>query len=263
MFSLKKNKFFYEIIEYNQESKYNQDFINDNRCYENESALRARRTCIDYGLNNVWNYFITITFDDSKVNIQDKESILRSLLQYFNNYQKRIDNDFRYLIIPEIGEDNGRLHFHGLAYLSNLSHLSYLYFDKKTFNRVYRNDKLYKRFGANQFIKINKLTEAVVYYISKYITKSDNRIFSRFYYCSKGLKKSVKVPMNQLKVASYIDKLRYFNIKPAFANEFLVKYRIPCGEFEKYYLSGALDYIDRPDLKAKFDILRKLEKNKK
>lgn len=258
MFSLKRNKFFYEIIEYNSKSKYNQDYINDNRCYDKESALRARRTCIDYGFNNEWNYFITITFDDSKVNIEDKEAILRNLLDYFKYYKRFIDNDFRYLIIPELAEANGRLHFHGLVYLSNLAHLSYLYFDKKTFNRVYRNDKLFKRFGANQFIKINKLTEAVIYYISKYITKTDERIFSRFYYCSKGLKKSAKVSINQYKVGSYIEKLRYLNIKPAFANEFLVKYRVPCQEFEKYYLSGALDYIDRKDLKGKFDILRNL-----
>ena len=44
------------------------------------------------GLNNLFNYFVTITFDDDKkCNSFDFEDTKKKLLQSFNNYQKRYD----------------------------------------------------------------------------------------------------------------------------------------------------------------------------
>ena len=98
-----------------------------------------------------------------------------------------------YVITPEIQTQNGLdgLHFHCL--MSGLNDLKFVGRDKKRGYVLWRSEYLFKRFGANTVIKIYDYNKFVAYYISKYVTKQDFRIFNRRYFLSKGLNKSLKL----------------------------------------------------------------------
>ena len=84
------------------------------RDYVNESVSRAKRKIYDFGICNDWTHFLTITFNSKKINRFDLLEVKNKFLKYLRNYT-RIDNDFKYLVIPELHK-NGALHFHGLVY---------------------------------------------------------------------------------------------------------------------------------------------------
>lgn len=190
MISIQKNDYYLKISYVNDSS--NSAGINDtsSRDYYDEVFKRAKRQVLDYGYNNPWTHFITLTIDDKKSDINNPNKLIKRILRQFNNYQQRFDNDFKYILIPELGAKTGRLHFHGLVYLTNLSRLKFLFYDDDFGVPVYRDDWFYKNIGANQFTKIKYQSEAIIRYIVKYMNKDKLRVFDRCYYCSKGLKKS-------------------------------------------------------------------------
>lgn len=190
MISIQKNDFYIKISYVNDSKEYTGINSDNYRDYYDEVFKRAKRQVLDYGYNNSWTHFITLTIDDKKADINNPNKLIKRILRQFNNYQQRYDNVFKYILIPELGAKTGRLHFHGLVYLTNLSRLKFLFIDKDFGVPVYRDDWFYKNIGANQFTKINYQSEAIIRYIVKYMNKDKLRVFDRCYYCSKGLKKS-------------------------------------------------------------------------
>lgn len=65
--SVIENKYFVDVVLFKRKDK-NSVIVYDKkeRDYEEEARVRAFRQCVEYGLNNDWNYFITITLDDKK-----------------------------------------------------------------------------------------------------------------------------------------------------------------------------------------------------
>lgn len=158
--------------------------------YLQESIARSKRVAIDYCKNNKFNYFVTISFDSKKVDVNDIVYLRKRICKYFNNFRTRYDNNFRYIIVPEYGEKNGRIHFHGMVYQENkkfLKHLAYA---------DYREGNLFNGLGACKWRKINHYDSRLQNYISKYITKDLLRIYKCSYFCSKGLKRSILVYSN-------------------------------------------------------------------
>jgi len=197
---IKKSQFQYTVIDYEDISDKidyshlkNIDLTKRLEDKIQTSISRAKRTIIDYGLNNEFNYFVTITFDDDKkCNSFDYDETKKKLLQSFNNFQKRKDKNFKYLIVPEI-HDSGRIHFHGWFYTERDDLLKYMFYDKKTKHRVYRHETFFEQFGAITCVKINDYTLGAALYIVKYISKDLGGIklpFKQYYFASKGLKRS-------------------------------------------------------------------------
>ena len=135
------------------------------------SYYRAKKTIREYACNNDFNYFITITFDNSKVDITNELAIQKRICKYFNNFKNRYDSSFKYIIVAERGKKTKRLHFHGLVYLSNTTKLTYVGRDKKSGYLNYREEWLFQNFGRTTFIPITSYKLDVINYISKYITK--------------------------------------------------------------------------------------------
>lgn len=196
MISIKKNNYFAEIIfshdpcdlrSKDEEYEVYRDFLK-------ESALRAKKQVLDYGYNNYWTHFITLTIDSKKIDATDKNLILKKVLKQFDNYKQRYDKTFKYILIPELGSVNKRLHFHGIIYTKCDKFLNKLFFDTLHQVTVYRNEWFYKNIGANQFTAINNNSEAIARYICKYMGKNLDRdfykIYNCWYFCSKGLQKS-------------------------------------------------------------------------
>lgn len=156
------------------------------------SISRAKRNIIEVSMNNYFNYFITFTFDDNKIDAYQFEKTKKKVMQAIANYRKGYDKNLKYILIPELHKESGKIHFHGLMYLENTDDVKYLFYDKKYSRRVYRNMYFFKRFGANRFVKINKYNFYTALYIIKYVGKgfdNEHRL-KQYYFISKGLKRS-------------------------------------------------------------------------
>ena len=101
--------------------------------------------------------------------------------------------------------------------------MKYVGVDPKTKHKLFKSDFFFKRFGRVQAIRIFDYSKFVAYYISKYITKDEHRIFERRYFVSQGLDKSEEI----MKGTYDFDKLESFkNVLPSFENSMCISYEI-------------------------------------
>ena len=226
MYVIKKNDNFYEMIWYQTKGS---DILADpdrTRLYTLESAMRAKRTIIDYANNNNFNYFVTITFDRKKVDRYNYVELKRLVIKYFNNFNQRKDKEFKYLLVPEFhklkkGETIPALHFHALCRRDNKDDLHLI---KQTDDTSIFRDKYFtKKFGKmNEWTLIYNSTEFIGNYISKYITKGiDNLILDQYYYSSNGLKKSEEI---------FRTKILWETREPDYSNKFCKKWKLDLEE---------------------------------
>ena len=176
------------------------------------SVRRSKVSVVDIATINKFDYFGTITINGKWHDIYNPSAILDRLLKYFNNYKSRIAKDFEYLIVPEYGEKNNRLHFHFLAFGIRKEDLfinEYNYLDWRPIR---------ERFGHVQITEINDTQEDrlnVAKYCAKYMTKDNIQIRSHRYFCSKGLKRPNKMAVYFSSVAlAALDWLEERGFKP-------------------------------------------------
>ena len=255
------NKYFVDIVLFKQ--KDDESVIvyeQKERDYAEEARVRAFRKCVEYGLNNDWQYFITITLDSKKVDSDNYDYVINQVLKEFVKIRKYYDKDFKYLLVPELSPKNKRLHFHGLVkfgktldQLKKDGEVKYLGFNRKFKNRFYRYERFFKRYGASRLDEIVKDSPAIVYYIAAYLGKSNrkiddrpiDKIGSRYYYSSKGLRKASKIKLDKTQADNILAAVRH--MPTTFQNEFLQKFRLTKDQFEKL-VDGR--YIVRYDLKT-------------
>lgn len=163
--------------------------VNDKKL--SNHIARARTKVFEYAICNDFDYFITLTIDEKKLDRYDLKEYMKKLGQFIRNYRRDYDANIQYLLIPEKHED-GAWHMHGLIKGIPEEHL-------KINEHGYLDWEHYKkRFGFCSIDKV-KNREAVSKYITKYIRKSfdtDRGITekeSKLYYCSRGLKKPEKI----------------------------------------------------------------------
>lgn len=250
MITIKKNNYYSEIIITKSKSNYynenenieNENIENENienntsRDYLNESLLRSKRTILDYALNNNFNYFVTITFDETKINRSNFNACKTKILKAFDNFKQRYDPEFKYILVPELHKNGIAIHFHGLIFTTNTDFLKRLYFSKVYYTIVYRHDFFFKRFGANRLIPIINSSERVAFYITKYISKSNVRVFNTSYFVSKGLNRSTTLISSNLKeFKDFIIDDVLQGSRPSYYNDFVVKYKISLDDLNKFY----------------------------
>lgn len=177
----KKDRFNYINDKMNDEYGLNfEDRINvflrkkEKSIYDRTDRFRKK------ALNNEWNYFVTITYDDKK---HDENSFKAKLKKCLANLHTR--NNYLYMGVFERSQ-SGRLHFHALFYIPNgemkgviREVKDYSTNDKKM--RVANVNSFFeKRFGRNDFMKINSkllMKDNTINYLLKYIEKSEEPIF--------------------------------------------------------------------------------------
>lgn len=255
--SIKRTPIFIELSFYDLPNELREHTENDlrTRDYKLESDMRAKRVLIDYALCNDWDYFYTITLDETKVGDRtDVDRLVKKLRQYFKNFKVRTDNDLKYILIIEPHyklEDNGKyaIHFHGLIKLNEAhkdnnplgfpvdefnNYILDHYYDKHGNKVMYmESPKIKKSFGINTFTAIYNSNEFLSYYISKYITKMDlkNIKTSQRYYKSKGL--SVPVRDTYSHHSLFAKKFIDLGLAPSYQNKFVVKYKFTEQEFKE------------------------------
>lgn len=161
------------------ENNNNERAFIDNEEKLMNNIIRAKTKIRDYAYCNNWEYFATLTFSDTNIDRYDLKEIKKRISIFFNNYKKRKNNDFKYLLIPEFHQD-GAVHFHGLLSGINKNDLhlfklneklpQYIYSQLKKGNQIYDFTEFSKRFGYTVVESI-KNRQAAANYITKYITK--------------------------------------------------------------------------------------------
>ncbi len=156
------------------------------------SINRTKSMIYNYARGNVWDWFITLTFDSKKIDRYDYKECSTRLRKWLNNMKNKYAKDMKYLIIPEQHKD-GAWHFHGL--LSNCDNMKF----DKAFNKhtgellVTKNDLQIYNFGNYKlgFSTATPIedTAKASSYITKYVTKqlAENTLGHRRYYPSSNL----------------------------------------------------------------------------
>lgn len=195
-----------------------------------DSVRRARRMIVDYAMCNDFDIFGTITLSDEKVDILDVVGIKDRLLKLLDNYRQTVAPDFEYILVPEYGELNGRLHFHFVA---------------RNFAKgdIIRNEHHYldipfisERFG---FVSIKRITGKrldrvrIAKYCSKYISKDCIQICKQRYYVSKTLAKPEKFECSCSDCMTVNEWLCFNDMEPYYNDKFGKAFALPVQIYEK------------------------------
>ena len=150
------------------------------------SVVRARSRVRELAMCQHWEYFATLTLDETKQDRFDIADYIKKLGYWIQNYNKKYGVKLQYLIIPE-QHKNGAWHAHGLlrgVAPDSLCKNEHGYLDLP----YYRN-----RFGYISLGRV-KSHERCASYITKYISKdvkstSDHmKKGAHLFYASRGLK---------------------------------------------------------------------------
>jgi len=195
----------------------------------NRSYRQVKDKVWSFAYSNEWEWFVTLTFDKSKVdrfNYTACISLLRSVLKQY----KRDNKDFEYLVVPE-QHKNGAWHFHGLFKSLALSEFKYSKHLDKAGRKIYNIRVLADKLGHTTAARVDTRGQAAGYlvkYINKDLMASEYVRGRPKYIASRGLDKSITSYSNQ--PPDYIKGLIKENdlitikalevTKPEYTNEF-------------------------------------------
>ncbi|MDE7216433.1 MAG: hypothetical protein K2O08_06455 [Clostridia bacterium] len=169
--------------------------------------------------NQNYEYFFTVTFDGKK---HTEESFEKSLKNALSNLHKRHGCLFQG--VWERGNENDRLHFHGLIYDPNKKIIGESetvkdYNPKTGKMKTYLQSKyFFERFGRNEFSEIiPQMYQSAIRYITKYLNKQDVKP-----YYSKGLYRFIESDIDGNDVIGKMDCTDERDIRLLVANDFRI-----------------------------------------
>lgn len=163
-----------------------------------ESRRRARSKVRDIALCNQFTHMFTWTLDPKLVDRYDPEQVYKKVRPFLSNMTQR--KDFRYVVIPEYhtlkpGEERPAIHFHGLCSLGSVRVERSMKRGKPRFDKHGR--PVYNMtdwgFGWSTVVPLDDQYEKAVNYVTKYISKQDQKILGKYYLSSRCLKKAPDV----------------------------------------------------------------------
>lgn len=174
--------------------------IAENDSNTDKARLASKQLAYERALanNDVWAYFATFTFDQTKQDRNDFQKLLSRLTTFLRR------RGIRYFLVPELHK-NGGIHFHALLSKEIEPHLSDF---KDTAPKALKNKYIAAKLAKGEIVKncasisetfgytiIEPIrnVDSCVQYLTKYVLKtfdSENfqRISRRRFFCSKGLK---------------------------------------------------------------------------
>lgn len=158
------------------------------------SARRSRQNLYDICRCNDFQYFVTWTFDQDKIDRLNDSKVKRKFTQ-FQNYLRKKFPDMCYVAVPEYHKKGG-LHFHLLIGGVTMEELKAVPALSKKGRLIFKKGKqIFNvarwKLGFSTLSVIDN-SEATKHYICKYITKQhyDDRFFGkRRYYVSKNIRR--------------------------------------------------------------------------
>ena len=166
------------------------------------SLNRTKQNIYKFSRQADWEYFITLTFDGSKVYRYDFDECMGTANNCFNNQKKRKAPDLKYLFVPEQHKD-GAWHIHGV--IADVGEMSFA-----DSGRVAIGEKAYRRSDVNSgfatiynlsgwrfgFSTATKVRDKykVASYITKYITKDlcESTFGKKRYYRSRNIPEPIE-----------------------------------------------------------------------
>lgn len=129
---------------------------------------------------NQWNFFVTLTYDNKKM---DAETFRKKLKKCLSNFSTR--RGWRYAGVFEISPTTKRLHFHAIMYIPEDQMVGELE-QRKDYSTVQKkmqitisNSFFLDKFGRNDFAYLNDFdlrSGTTIDYITKYLSKSNDYI---------------------------------------------------------------------------------------
>lgn len=149
---------------------------------------------------NRWNYFVTFTYADDKM---DEATFRKKLKRCLSNMAQ--NHKWRYIGVFERGSDTDRVHFHAIMYIPKGEMVGELY-EKKDYSTekhemriTHQNTFFEERFGRNDFDAIDenilKFGNAFNYLL-KYVGKQNERIIY-----SRGIKETICMKLEDKDIA--------------------------------------------------------------
>lgn len=162
-----------------------------------DNIRRSKGKIFDIALSNDWNYMLTLTLDNNKIDRYDPKAIIRPFSKWLNNMVSR--KGLNYLIVPELHED-GAIHFHGLINdaldlsdsgtvkvpdrekpIRRSTARAYGYdLSDPNIRPVYNVDNYH--LGFSTAVPIDNNVEAVSKYMTKYTLKNFKKIFGQTFF---------------------------------------------------------------------------------
>ena len=167
---------------------------------------RAKDRIFDIAFCNDWKYFVTLTINDEKINALNVKEVMKKLNKFLNNMQQR--HGLSYIIIPEYHE-SGRVHCHGLindalkvedsgtrgvkGYTAplKLSTIKSKGLTRDITHIVYNLPQW--TYGFSTAVPVYGDGGALATYVTKYMTKATTKIFGKYYWSSRDLKREPKI----------------------------------------------------------------------
>lgn len=175
-----------------KKSKIETESLSGTNSVENQrkSYSRAKNKLFDILMSTInFNCFVTLTFDDKKINRYDYNEVVKKLSVWLDNRVRR--NNLVYCLVPEFHKD-GAVHFHGLMNIEALKcerarnpHTNKLMYDKA--NRPIWNITDFP-YGFTTAISLSGDDARIkcAKYCYKYITKTNGQKVGGRYYLSGG-----------------------------------------------------------------------------
>lgn len=198
-----------------------------------DSLKRAKDRIFDYTFNNNFNYFFTGTINQKRFNAKDPKLLLKPIQYWLKNHVNR--DGFQYIIVAEYHK-SGAIHFHGLINCNDSDLVDSGTKTYKGFKKPMKDRKAIKkglvperdgkivynfpkwRFGFTTCIKTYGDPLNVAYYITKYITKDCKKIFGKFFWHSRDLKKPDilvhDVDYDSIEAVEYKGAYKYELVRP-------------------------------------------------
>ena len=177
-----------------------------------ESKRRARSKVRDISLCNRFTHMFTWTLDPEMVNRYDAKAVYQKVRNFLSNATRR--KNFSYVVIPEYhkiraGEDKPAIHMHGLCTLGDVR-ITPSVRKNGTLRKTPYGQQIFNmedwRLGFSTCVPLDANYERAVNYVTKYITKSDNKIFGKWYLSSRALTKSPDIiPLERVDFEGFRD----------------------------------------------------------
>lgn len=168
---------------------------NKDNAARHDSIRRAKQKVFDIAAMNDFDYFITLTLDEKKIDRFDIPQIMKKLKIFLNNNAKR--HNLKYLILPEKHKD-GAIHMHGLI-SGDMQFIDSGTVQAAGYSKPIKLETALQKnipvsemhtvynmpqwtFGFSTAIHTYGDTEHCAKYITKYVTKDVQKIFGNFYY---------------------------------------------------------------------------------
>ena len=176
-----------------------------------ESRRRAKARVRDIALCNQFTHFVTWTLDPQKVDRYDPEAVYRKVRPFLSNMTQR--KGFQYVVIPEYhklkpGEDRPAIHFHGLCQLGTVRIKRAMKRNRPRLDKHGRPvyNMLDWPLGWSTVVPLDENYERAVNYVTKYISKQQQKILGKYYLSSRSLRKAPDVlPIESVPYDAFVD----------------------------------------------------------